>query len=485
MVDLISSNILLSAPLAVSNGQFDSIKQNLVDISKSIGAGLSLLDKNMEIVWINDTMASWFGPIHKIKGTKCHQTYEKRNDVCPNCPVKKVFDTNQDLCIRIRPGFNSVGEKRLYRIFAKPVRTKSGSIRYVLELVQDVTDEKRKFSELRTRLRFMRSEVDSLKRLSEDFASSFELDKTIKDMLATTKNLLHADGCCFHLVSDNGGRVDFRVIDMPNCLKRKEHRELCNSLSQHVATTKRPATLEGTCSFLSVPISFGNQVVGVISIFNRRPYRFSTEEKYLLMTFANQSAILIGNKQLYLKLHMSYLGTIKALVSTIEAKDPYTKGHSEKVTTYAIRIAKALRLNKDNRRLLSYCGRLHDIGKIAVSDVILNKPGPLTNVEFDQITTHPLKGAEILRHLDFLKDGVLAIRHHHERFDGGGYPDGLKSDGIPILARILAIADSYDAMTSDRAYRKGMPQEKAVEELKRCSGHQFDPSIVDAFLSGF
>ncbi|MFC1577233.1 HD domain-containing phosphohydrolase [Candidatus Omnitrophota bacterium] len=443
---------------------------------------MSLQDRNMNIVWINDIHASWFGSLQKIKGRKCYEVYEKRSQVCRNCPVKKVFEANQDVCVRVRPGITKNGEKRYYRIFAKPVRNENNEVLFALELVQDITAERKKLDDLKTKVRFMHSEVASIEKITENFAARFELDKTIKSVLSTTKNLLHADGCCVHLLDEKRGSFILKEKDAPNCLSDKEHRELCRNLSNHVVLTRKPATFEGACSFLSVPISFGKNVVGVISIFNKRPYRFNSDEKCLLMTFANQSAIIIGNEKLYRKLHLSYLNTIRALVSIIEAKDPYTRGHSEKVTSYAIRIARALKLKKGCRRILSYCGRLHDIGKIAVSDNILNKPGPLTNHEFVQVTKHPSKGAEILRHLEFLKDGVLAIKHHHERYDGKGYPDGLKGAKIPLLARILTIADSYDAMTSDRAYRKSLSREMSIEQLKSCSGKQFDPKMVDAFL---
>jgi len=352
----------------------------------------------------------------------------------------------------------------------------------VLELVQDITDEKKELNKLKGKLRLVETELSSIEKISEDFASSFELDRSIKNLLYTTKSLLRADGCCVHLIDKKKDSFVIKSKDLPVCFLNGESKKFCDELSQQVALTKRPAVFEGACSFLSVPISFGNDVVGVLSVFNKRPYKFNTDERCLLTTFASQSAILIGNERLYRKLHLSYLNTIRALVSVIEAKDPYTRGHSEKVTSYAIRLARKLRIRKDQRRIISYCGRLHDIGKIAVSDVILNKPGPLTNQEFVQITKHPLKGAEILRHLEFLKEGVLAIRYHHERFDGKGYPDGIKGERIPILARILSLADSYDAMTSDRAYRKGMTRERSIDELRRCSGSQFDPKLVPAFL---
>lgn len=177
-----------------------------------------------------------------------------------------------------------------------------------------------------------------------------------------------------------------------------------------------------------------------------------------------------------------YINTIKSLVSTVEAGDSYTRGHSERVTKFSLDIANALDLSTEERNLLAYCGRLHDIGKIAVADSILKKPGPLTVAERAEIQLHPVKAVEMLSNLKFLEKGLPAIRHHHERYDGRGYPDGLKGEDIPILARIIACADSFDAMTSDRAYRPKLDLADATTELKVNKKKQFDPKIAGVFI---
>jgi putative nucleotidyltransferase with HDIG domain len=183
------------------------------------------------------------------------------------------------------------------------------------------------------------------------------------------------------------------------------------------------------------------------------------------------------------EIHRSYLNTIKSLVTAVEARDTYTRGHSEKVTKFALDIANALGLSKEDKLMLIYCGRLHDIGKIGISDAILNKPGPLTMSERAEVQLHPVRAVEMLSHLKFLERGIPAIRHHHERYDGKGYPDGLKGKDIPLLARILGCADAFDAMTSDRAYRKKMDLDIVLRELKTNRGKQFDPDVLDAFMS--
>jgi putative nucleotidyltransferase with HDIG domain/PAS domain S-box-containing protein len=184
----------------------------------------------------------------------------------------------------------------------------------------------------------------------------------------------------------------------------------------------------------------------------------------------------------YKELRELYQGLIHSFVSAIDAKSPWTKGHSERVTNYAIAIAKEIGLKEKDIETLHTAALLHDIGKIGTYDVILDKPGRLTHEEFELVKTHPAKGEEILKPITQLKKILPIIRHHHERIDGKGYPDGLKGEEIPLCARILYVADSFDAMTADRPYRPAPGLEYAISELKKYSGVQFDPKVVETFL---
>ena len=178
------------------------------------------------------------------------------------------------------------------------------------------------------------------------------------------------------------------------------------------------------------------------------------------------------------------LSTIYALSATVDAKDHYTYGHSKKVSRYATDIAKALGYSRDGIERIRVAALLHNIGKIGISDHILTKREPFTTDDWEMIHAHPSLGVAILKHVDSLNDCLAAVQYHHERYDGSGYPAGLKGDNIPLDARILAVADSYDAMTSKRPYRYAeFTHEQAVEELKRCAGAQFDAAIVEAFIS--
>ncbi|MBU4227152.1 HD domain-containing protein [bacterium] len=187
--------------------------------------------------------------------------------------------------------------------------------------------------------------------------------------------------------------------------------------------------------------------------------------------------------ELYTKMRKMYLETIRALAAAIDAKDTYTKGHSERVTQTSVALARELNLSEREIENIEYAALLHDIGKIGIADNILGKDSSLTNKEFDKIKEHTVMGAKIIEPIDSLKNSYEAIYHHHERYDGKGYPDGIKEKDIPLSARIIAVADAYDAMGSDRPYRKKLNKDKILKELKDQSGKQFDPKVVKALIS--
>ena len=181
-------------------------------------------------------------------------------------------------------------------------------------------------------------------------------------------------------------------------------------------------------------------------------------------------------------LENSYLATINSLAYAIEARDMYTRGHSERVATYAVWLAEKMGLSRSKVHMVQQCCRLHDVGKIGISDQILLKPGKLTLQERATIELHPVYGAEILGDLKFISKGIPLILHHHERYDGKGYPYGLRKEKIPLEVRVISVADAFDAMTSDRPYRKAMAMPDVIAEFKRCSGSQFDPHLVKVMI---
>jgi len=187
--------------------------------------------------------------------------------------------------------------------------------------------------------------------------------------------------------------------------------------------------------------------------------------------------------KLYIDMRNLYISTIQALNKAVEAKDSYTSGHANRVEELAVELAKAYHLSFDSIENIRTAAVLHDIGKIGIKDEILNKAGKLTKEEYEIIMKHPTIGADIIGKVNFLSDVTKIVRHHHEKYDGSGYPDGLKGEEIPIEASILMIADTFDAMTTDRPYRKALTKEMAIEELKKYSGTQFDPKLVETFIN--
>ena len=187
-------------------------------------------------------------------------------------------------------------------------------------------------------------------------------------------------------------------------------------------------------------------------------------------------------QQAYRILKKAHLDSVKVLVEAIDAKDPYTRGHSDRVTRMSLKIAFQFGFAEDRLESLEYGALLHDIGKIGIKDEVLQKPGALNSEEYQYIQEHPLIGVKIIEGLDFFKDKIPMIRHHHEHYDGSGYPDGLLGAAIPVEARIIAVPDAFDAMTSARPHRGMMPLQDVLMELEKCKGTQFDPKILEIFL---
>jgi HD-GYP domain-containing protein (c-di-GMP phosphodiesterase class II) len=224
------------------------------------------------------------------------------------------------------------------------------------------------------------------------------------------------------------------------------------------------------------------RTIGTVEVYRVQDRPFRSDDAHQVDAIAGFAANAYSRIQLAAKLEVHYTETIEALVSALEARDPYTEAHAGRIRDLAVSIAIAMQLPYEQRRAVRLGAILHDVGKIGISDSILLKPGPLTAEEWAIMKTHPEIGERMLKTIDFLAPALPIVRHHHERWDGGGYPDGLVRENIPLGARIVSVCDAFDAMTSDRPYRKALGLEQACKELEDNSGSQFDPGCVELIV---
>ena len=251
-------------------------------------------------------------------------------------------------------------------------------------------------------------------------------------------------------------------------------------------------------SMICVPLKAKERTIGVLQALNRLPTvpqrpsthawpDFYEEDRRLLESLSHQVAIAIENAQLYTDIKKSFYDTVESLAEAIEKKDRYTGGHTKRVVHYSMCIAKHLKpaLSPEQLERIRLGAVLHDVGKIGIEDKILKKQSQLDKDEWVIMQTHPELGYDIMKRVDGLKDVIAAMRFHHERWDGKGYPLGLKGEEIPVVARIVSVADTFDAMASTRPYRKGLDPQIAYDEIVKYSGTQFCPMVVEAFCEAF
>jgi len=344
-------------------------------------------------------------------------------------------------------------------------------------------------------------EVNTLNRVMEDFSLTDSSHGVFNKVVELGVEELHADKVFFHIFSEtspdliqvagacpeNGGFQvpDAFVSDIPDHVKSYIKERMADGyhpcLMPDAAENKRVDT--AVQSFMVVPLKIRENVFGVASAFIFEKGRVFNEKDIYYMNFITRKAAgAIENIALYENIYDNLFATLFAFVTALEVRDFYTRRHSTRVARYALRIAKEMECTEEELDVINVAGMLHDIGKIGIRDDILLKPGRLTDDEFEKIKEHPGIGADIIGKLGLWGREADIVRHHHERFDGKGYPDGFSGEAIPRLARIMAVADCFDAMASDRPYRKRMEKNVVLRIIRENSGTQFDPRVVDAFL---
>lgn len=343
-------------------------------------------------------------------------------------------------------------------------------------------------------------ETEFVFKLNEQLSLTFERDKAAKYIVEGVDKFLYAQKTVLLLLDKNIEELKIEyTIGLEKDVIENFSLKRGESISGFVMSGKNPLIVDDLAkedylkklnkeeylkkSFISVPLIFQNEALGVLHVCDKKPDKLFTKKDLALMNnVAKASAIAFQAILLHEEIQNDYLKTITAFALAIDARDPYTRWHSENVTRYSLAIAKEMKFSYSKTEVLRRAALLHDIGKIGIRDNILLKAEKLIPEEFTQIKLHPAKGEEIIKPLSFLKEASILIRQHHERCDGLGYPDGLRGKKIEPGAKILAVADSFDAMTSDRLYHKAMSPDEAMKKLEDNKGTQFDPTVVECFL---
>jgi len=339
-------------------------------------------------------------------------------------------------------------------------------------------------------------ELASLYEMSRGLGSTLEMDELLGSVLDSALRVFDVDRGYVVLRDKETGDLSLRVLRGPE-YSAENAAAAVGSMSDWVVREGRPLVFNpdasngaagqvdgvtGARAALCVPLTTSEGTIGSITIgSDDAGRRFNSDDVRLLSTIANQVTIAVGNIELFSSLQEAYIATVRSLAAAVDAKDRYTRGHSDHVARYSALIAERMGLSGEQTVALEMAAYLHDIGKIGVPEDILLKPGQLDDNEMEQMRHHPLIGANILTPVAFPWAINPVVRHHHEAYDGSGYPAGLRGEEIPLLARILTVADSFEAMTADRPYRLGRSIDDALAELSACSGTQFDPRVVEVF----
>jgi len=279
----------------------------------------------------------------------------------------------------------------------------------------------------------------------------------------------------------NGARLSGRSLARTAFTKGESRYIPFLSRASRLSSFDRELAHSGIESLLAIPLLSRNKAKGVLLLGNFEGGRFVREDAFTIEKIASQMAVALENARLYEEMRSLFIATVTSLANAIDAKSPWTKGHSERVMNLAAAIAKEMGVDEQLTERVRLGGLLHDIGKIGIIEALLEKPTTLDEDEFPPMRLHPGKGVAILAPIDQLQNVLPGILHHHERYDGTGYPDGLKGKAIPLEARIITVADAFDAMVSERPYKKGYSTEAALAELRMNAGSQFDPEVVACF----
>jgi len=394
---------------------------------------------------------------------------------------------------------------KVRRIFERLERAENLSIKNQ-ELETEVARNREDLVVRNKELRFQVFSLETLMGLTHQLNSSLDLEALLSTVILSVVGQLRVNSACLFLSDE---REDPKRLDamtfkgVKEDLVRSIHFEYqdeflravrpvdgeegrpvrLHDLSEDPSLEKSVGPLYAAGFTLVCPVMMKRKLTALLAVGEKvSGQEFHSTDLEMVKALSESAGIAIENARLFKDLQETYLATVRVLVSTIEAKDPYTHGHTERVAQYSVGIAKEMDFTQDEIQTIQLGAFLHDIGKLHTSDSILHKPGALTDEEWRLVKAHPVRGAQMLQGVKFLEKATDLVRHHHERVDGKGYPDGLRGDEITIGAKIVNVADAFDAMTTERPYRVGLTMDQAIAQLEDKAGTQFAKEVVEIMV---
>jgi response regulator RpfG family c-di-GMP phosphodiesterase len=344
-------------------------------------------------------------------------------------------------------------------------------------------EDKKKIEVLNRQLQKQIAQLTTMHHISNRFSSFNIFEDIYEKTIGVVDEVMSAESCGYYIVDHESSqlllykkRADRKPIE--------EKVSLTADLLQEIMSGKKCFT-KGDKTYL--PLAIKNECVGVIMMGRKgasqgKAAALTDDDMFFLKLISDKASMQVENRMLYESLFEGILHTLTSLIMAINRRDMYTEGHCQRVAEMGLMLADEMGASDYERDVIRVVAPIHDVGKIGIPDSVLLKPGKLTDDEYDLMKSHPIYGEEIINRFDLLSNEASITRHHHERCDGRGYPDGLAGDEIPFCSRLIAVCDTYDAMTSNRPYRKALSREEALKEILRCRGNQLDSTIVDCFL---
>lgn len=348
--------------------------------------------------------------------------------------------------------------------------------------ILDRLEDKKKIEMLNRQLQKKIEELSTMFHISNSLNGLSIVDDVYEKMIHLVREVLNPRSCAFYLDDHEKQELILLIEHRDNgTVPHARRLSLSDDFVPKSGLSMTYFTRNGT---VYLPLVIKDQRVGYIAVEGRKGKgAFPSDDLFLLKLVAEKAAIKIENKMLYESLYNSILDTLSSLITAIDRRDSYTKGHCERVAEMCLQLGQRISISDYENSVIRIVSPIHDLGKIGIADEILLKPGSLTNEEYEMMKGHSAMGEEIMKRFEILAEEATIIRHHHERFDGRGYPDRLASTSIPLCSRIIAVCDAYDAMTSNRPYRKALSRAEASKEIKNGLGKQFDPEAAEAFIS--